>query len=100
MQDLATNPTLKAPQDVIFDFADTLAICLGTEENPDHEKALAVLIMLTEMGKQNPVFVRKILSEKFIGKIYEIVPQFQKGKLGMIDLISVGTDLKKTFDNA
>ncbi len=92
--------TAKTPKDIIFDFADMLAVSLGTPENPNYEKACSVLMTMTKLGEQNPVFIKKIFSEQFMSEIADLVPKFQSGKLGYLDLISVGANLKKTFDNA
>ncbi len=95
------TPTVtKTPKDILFDFADMLANATGTPENPNHEKALAVMMQLTALGNEKPVFVRKIFSEKVMNKIAEIVPKFQSGKVGMLDLVTIVPDLKKCFDDA
>ena len=88
----------KSPKDIIFDFADMIAESCGTKEEPNLPKALLVLATLTELGKSNPVFVRKLFSESFTN---ELVACMAKTKnMNMLDMISVATNLKKAFDNA
>lgn len=100
MEDLTTTTTTeKTATDIIFDFADTLAICLGNEE-PDHKRACEVLLLLTQLGQENPTFVRKIFSPQMSAKIAEVAPKFQNGSLGIMDIMSVAGDIKKTFDVA
>lgn len=96
-----TNQTQETnPKDVLFDFADMLASSLGSKEEPNVNKALSVLMTLTEVGNKNPAIVRKIFSEKLMNDIADIMPQVQRGNLGMVDMIAIATRLKHTFENA
>ncbi len=90
----------KNAKDILFDFADMLANACGTPENPDHEKALSVMMKMTALGYEKPTFVRKFFSEKMMTKIAELVPKFKDKNFGMLDLITVMPDLKRTFDDA
>ncbi|MDI9874642.1 hypothetical protein [Flectobacillus rivi] len=90
----------KNPKDIVFEFADMLSKALGTNEEPNIEKACVVLMHMTELGHKNPAFIRKVFSDKFMSEIADLVPKFQRGELGMFDLIPIGTRLKKVFEDA
>lgn len=100
MDSVNLETTQKDPKDILFDFADMLANVCGTTDEPNHEKALSVMMKMTALGYEKPSFVRKMFSEKMMTKIAELVPKFKDKNFGMLDVIAVMPDLKRTFDDA
>ncbi len=73
-----TIPT-RTFKDVNTDFVQMLGNALGTPENPDFDKVMRLMSILTELGTNNPVFLRKIFSPEMMTKIAEVAPEL-KGK--------------------
>lgn len=84
------------------DFVQMLGVAFGSEEQPNFDKVQDVMELLTQLGYEKPVFIRKCFSPQMMGLVARVAPEFKgmnKMQFGLNAMGYLG-EFMTTYENA